>query len=167
MQPAASVFAIVMLMGTVSATAAPAPARPAPRTCRPEGSVLFEIDHRVDPKIAPSARVGTATVRVFANGGWTRDAVDADGVALAPSAGCLARAELAELEATLQGATWKTTMARMRCMAVSPAYTVYRVRGTAVYTQRLCGGQRLDDRSRAKLDAAVALVERATTKPGP
>ena len=147
---------------------APKPASPAPArapdkpagaadVCRPEGKVAFEIDHRVDP----GAKLPTSTVKVFANGAWTRDDTDADGKALQHLIGCLSTAENKQLETTLAGATWKVTKAQFHCMAMTPQFTVYQVHGKTVFTDRLCSGESLDEKSRTKLDAAVALVEQA------
>jgi hypothetical protein len=135
---------------------APAERRPAPDACRPGGAVLFQIDQRAEP----DARLPTSTTKVFANGAWTRDETDADGKALAPRAGCLAKADLKQLETTLRGAPWKITVAQVSCMAMSPAYTVFHVDGKQVFTKRLCSRESLDDKSRSKLDAATAQIER-------
>jgi hypothetical protein len=156
MQPALKLLAILPL-ACASAAAADPPAKPAPpaAACHPTGAVLFAIDHRVDP----GAKLGTSTVKVFANGAWTYDEADADGKAAAQRTGCLAKPDLKQLEATLQGATWKVTTSRIHCMAMSPTSTVFLVGGKQVFTQKLCSGANLDDKSRAKLDAAVAQVE--------
>jgi hypothetical protein len=160
MQNALKVFAVLLLACAPSAVAAPdTPAAPAhgADACRASGKVIFEIDHRVDP----GAKLPTSTSKVFASGAWTHDETDAAGKVLAARTGCLARPELKELEATLQGATWKVTTAQIHCMAMSATFTVYQVNGKTVFTDRLCSGKSLDDKSRAKLDAAVALVDRA------
>ena len=53
-------------------------------------------------------------------------------------------------------------------MAMSPSYTEYRADGKLVFTQKLCSGQSLDDKSRAALDKAIALVEPpGTPRPAP
>jgi hypothetical protein len=139
---------------TKPASPAPTPAQPT-TACAPSGTVLFEIDHRVDP----GAKLATSSTKVFGNGAWTHDETDADGKALAPTAGCLAKNDVATLETTLKGAPWKVTTARIHCMAMSATFTVYQVHGKPVFTQRLCSGESLDEKSRAKLDAAIALVE--------
>ena len=135
----------------------PAPAPPAQPACKPLGVALFEIDHAADP----GAKLATSTSKVFGSGAWTHEETDADGKALAPTSGCLAKNDVSKLETILSGATWKVTTARMHCMAVSATFTVYQVRGKQVFTQRLCGDKILDKDSRAKLDAAIALVEGA------
>lgn len=138
-------------------TPAESPTPPASASCKPSDVALFEIDHRVDP----GAKLATSASKVFPNGAWTHDETDGDGKALAQASGCLAKADVSKLESTLAGATWKVTTARMHCMAMSPTFIVYQVRGKEVFTQRLCGDKILDKASRAKLDAAVALVEGA------
>jgi hypothetical protein len=165
-------LAALALACAPSATAAPdKPAAPAPNkpaaparsadVCRPEGKVTFEIDHRVDP----GAKLPTSTIKVFANGAWTRDETDADGKALPHLIGCLSTAEAKQLDTALAGATWKVTKAQFHCMAMTPQLTVYQVHGKPVFTDRLCSGESLDEKSRAKLDAAIALVEQALKTP--
>jgi hypothetical protein len=166
MQHAPKLLAILTFACASGVAAAPETAsKPAPRgdRCRPTGAVLFEIDHRVDP----GARLATSTIKVYANGAWTRDETDGDGKAAAQRTGCVAKPDLQQLEATLHGAPWKVTVARMHCMAVTAAFTVFQVDGKPVFTQRLCSGQSLDDKSRERLDAAVALVEAEVAKAAP
>jgi len=163
-------LALIPLACASRASAAPErPAKPAPVApaapvasdgCRATGPVVFEIDQQVDP----GAQLATSAVKVFATGAWTRDDTDADGKARAQRTGCLAKADLKRLDATLHGAAWKVTMARMHCMAMSPQFKVYQVDGKPVFTQRLCSGQTLDDKSRAKLDAAIAQIDAELAK---
>ncbi|HSR96677.1 MAG TPA: hypothetical protein VLM79_06470 [Kofleriaceae bacterium] len=164
MKNALLLLAALSLACAPSATAAPdkpaAPARAAD-ACRPEGKVTFEIDHRVDP----GAKLPTSIAKVFANGAWTRDETDADGKALPQRIGCLSTADAKQLDTALAGATWKVTKAQFHCMAMTPQFTVYQVRGKTVFTDRLCSGESLDEKSRAKLDAAIALVEQAQKAP--
>jgi hypothetical protein len=136
----------------------PAPSHPAPAgpaACRPTGTVVFQIDHRVDP----GAKLATSTTKVFGNGAWTHDETDADGKALAQTAGCYAKPDVQKLQTTLAGAEWKVTTARVHCMAMSPSFVVYSVNGKQVFTRKLCSGQDLDEKSRTKLQAAIAQVE--------
>lgn len=160
MKNAILAFAALLLACAPSAVAAPdkpaPPARPA-EACHPSGKVVFEIDHRVDP----GAKLPTSAVKVFATGGWLREETDADGKPIPPHTGCLARAEAKQLETTLSGAPWKVTKAQIHCMAMSARFTVYQVDGKPVFTDRLCSGESLDEKSRAKLDAAIKLVEQA------
>jgi hypothetical protein len=160
MRNALSLLAVAVLACAPSATAAPdTPAPPARRAdaCRTTGKATFEIDHRVDP----GAKLPTSSTKVFAGGGWTHDATDADGKPAAQRTGCLARPDAKQLETTLAGAPWKITKAQFHCMAMSAQFTVYQVDGKTVFTDRLCSAESLDDKSRAKLDAAVKLVEGA------
>jgi len=160
MKNAILVFAVLLLACAPSAVAAPdkpaPPARPA-EACRPSGKVVFEIDHRVDP----GAKLPTSAVQVFATGGWLREETDADGKPIPPHTGCLAKADAKQLETTLAGAPWKVSKAQIHCMAMSAQFTVYQVDGKPVFTDRLCSGESLDEKSRAKLDAAIKLVEQA------
>jgi hypothetical protein len=171
MQHAPKLLAILLFACASSATASPPappkPAAPAPApradACHPTGAVLFEIDHRVDP----GAKLGTSATKVFTNGAWTHDEADGDGKAAAQRTGCIAQPDVKQLEATLHGATWKVSTARMHCMAVTAQFTVYQVDGKPVFTQRLCSGEALDDKSRARLDAAIKLVEAEVARAAP
>lgn len=166
MRHAIKLLAVLTFACASSAAAAPDTAtRPAPRAdgCRPTGAVRFEIDHRVDP----GAKLATSTIKVFANGAWTHDQTDADGKAAAQRTGCIAKPDLKQLETTLHGAAWKVSVSRIHCMAVTSTFTVFQVNGKPVFTQRLCSGEALDDKSRAKLDAAVAQVEAEVGKAAP
>ncbi len=148
--------------------APPAPTAPsapaAPADCKPTGRTLFEIGHRV----APGAKLSTSEVKLYASGAWTHDETDAEGKAQPQTAGCLARPDVKQVADALRAAPWKITTARVRCMAMSSSFTEYRVDGKLVFTQKLCSGQNLDDKSRAALDKAIALVEPpGTPKPAP
>lgn len=161
--------AVLLLACASSVAAAPdTPPRSPPRAdaCKPTGKVLFEIDRRVTPGVALNAQPETSTIQVFASGAWTRQGTNAGGKAQAATSGCLDSGHAKELAAALRGAPWKVTTARIHCMAVSTTFTEYRVEGKLVFTERLCSGQSLDDKSRAALDAAVAEVE-AAAKPAP
>lgn len=162
--------AAVLLACASSAAAGPdSPKSPPPGdACRPTGKVLFAIDH----KVIPGTQGETSTIKVFGNGAWTREAVDASGKPEPATSGCLDKAYAKELASSLHGVPWKVTTARFRCMAISPTFTEYRVDGKLVYTEKLCSGQSLDDKSRAALDDAVAHVEAAAhvepaAKPAP
>ena len=162
----------VLLFACASAAEADPPAPAAPRAppapaadaCKPTGHVLLEIDHRVEP----GAKLATSTVKLFGTGAWTHDETDADGKPQPQTSGCLARPEVKQLASLLHSAPWKVTTARIHCMAMSSSYTEYQVDGKLVFTQKLCSGQSLDDKSRAALDKAVAQVEPpGVAKPAP
>lgn len=166
MRNAFTLLVVLLLACAPSASAAPdkpAPPPPQANACRASGPVLFQIDHRVEP----DAKLPTATVKVFASGAWTREGTSADGKPLATRSGCLAKPAVKELRTTLHGAAWKVSVAQVHCMAMSSTFIVFHVDGKQVFTERLCSGHALDDKSRAKLDAAVAQVEREVGKTAP
>ena len=140
------------------AAPSPPPAQatpPAPAACKPTGTAVFQIDHKVEP----GAKLATSAVKLYATGAWTHAETDAEGKAQPEASGCLARPDVKQVVDALHAAPWKITTARIRCMAMSPQFTEYRVDGKLVFTQKLCSGQSLDDKSRAALDKAIALVE--------
>ncbi len=144
--------------------AAPAPAAgrklPPPKGCVARGTPIFEIDHEHEP----GAQLTTSAFRIYASGAWQFEPKDVDGKAGEPMRGCFAGPELAAIRADLK-VDWKTTTAQIHCMAVSPAFTVYKVNGKTVFTQKLCSGVTLDEASekaRADLEAKAAA---ATSKP--
>jgi limonene-1,2-epoxide hydrolase len=163
MKLAAVVAALgVLPLACASAAAAPDPPPKAAAAdgCRATGPVLFEIDHRVDP----GAKLATSSVKVFATGAWAHDETDSDGKAAAQRTGCMAKPAVQQLSTTLHGAAWTVTTARMHCMARTAAFTVFQVDGKAVFTERLCSGQSLDEASRAKLDAATSQLNAELAK---
>lgn len=156
---------VILLLACASSASAEPPAPKAPAradACRPGGKAVFEIDHRV----TPGAAGATSTIQVFGSGAWTRQAAEADGKAQPATSGCLDQAYARQLATALRAAPWKITTARLRCMAMSTEYTDYKVDDKVVFTQKLCSGQTLDDKSRAVLDDAVAHCE-AAAKPAP
>ena len=164
MHNALKLLALLTFACGSNATAAPSkPAAPTAPACSPTGDVLFEADHRVDP----GAKAATWTVKVFTNGAWTRSEIDAQGKPAAPRAGCFTPSDLKLLQTTLSGAAWKVTTSEIHCMAFSAESTVFHVNGKQVYTQRLCSGDSLDDKSRAKLDVASAQVDSEIAKTPP
>jgi hypothetical protein len=179
--PSAALSAVLLIACASSASAEPpaqAPPRPAPAApatptapsapatqaaCKPTGAAVFQIDHRVEP----GAKLATSAVKLHATGAWTRAEVDAEGKAQPQSSGCLARPEVKQVTDALHAAPWKITTAQIHCMAMSPQFTEYRVDGKLVFTQKLCSGQILDDKSRVALDQAIALIEPGTPKQAP
>jgi hypothetical protein len=135
----------------------------APATCKPVGNVVFAIDHRA----VPDAKLATATVKLFGDGAWTRVETTAEGQAQPATSGCLARQDAKHVASELRSAPWKVTTARVHCMAMSSTFTEFRVDGKLVFTQKLCSGQSLDDKSKAALDAAIAMVEPVAPPPAP
>lgn len=135
----------------------PKPAVPGtpPAACKPVGNVVFEIDHRA----VPDAKLATSAVKLFGNGAWTRVETSAEGQAQPATSGCLGKQDVKHVASELRSAPWKVTTAKIHCMAMSSTYTEFRVDGKLVFTQKLCSGQSLDDKSKAALDAAIAMVE--------
>jgi hypothetical protein len=173
--PSAALSAVLLIACASSASAEPpapaaprpgpaAPSAPAPAACKPTGAAVFQIDHKVEP----GAKLATSAVKLYTTGAWTHDETDAEGKAQPQASGCLARPDVKQVVDALHAAPWKITTARVHCMAMSSQFTEYRVDGKLVFTQKLCSGQSLDDRSRAALDKAIALVEPpGTPKPAP
>lgn len=174
--PSAVLSAVLLVACASSASAEPTPAPPkqapaapatpaapaapaTPADCKPTGRALFEIDHKVES----GAKLATSAVKLYASGAWSHADVDAEGKAQPLTTGCLAKPEVKQVADALHAAPWKITTARIHCMAISPQFTEYRVNGKLVFTQKLCSGQTLDDKSRAALDKAIALVEPSGT----
>lgn len=139
--------------------AAPAPARklPPPKGCVARGTPIFELDHGH----TPGAKLTSSSFRIYASGAWIFDTKDADDKAGLPMRGCFAGADLDAIRADLT-VPWKTTTARIHCMAMSPAFSEYKVNGKLVFTQKLCSGVSLDEaseKSRTDLDARAAAVD--------
>lgn len=170
MRSTIALSALLLFACTSSAAAGPDGPKAGPHgdACRPTGKVLFEIAH----KVIPGAQGETSTIKMFVNGAWTREGSDASGKSEAQTSGCLDKAYTKQLASSLHGVPWQVTTARIHCMAISPTFTEYRVDGKLVFTEKLCSGQSLDDKSRAALDDAVAHVEavahgEAAAKPSP
>ena len=141
--------------------AAPAPSRrpPPAKGCVARGTPIFQLDHLHNP----GAKLTSSSFRIYASGAWIFDTKDADDKAGLPMRGCFAGADLDAIRADVK-VPWKTTIAEIHCMAVSPAFTEYKVNGKLVFTQKLCSGVSLDDASdkaRADLDARANAVTSA------
>jgi hypothetical protein len=164
MHTAVKTFVVLALTSACAVAGEPkpgtAPAKPAAgakpaAACKPSGSIVFEIDHLVDPE----AKLPTQMIKVYANGAWTKENFDAEGKPAAGANGCYAKAETDKLTSTLAGAEWKVSTAQIHCNAMTPQYTIYRVNGKSVFIRKLCSGDSLDDKSMTKLQAAIAQVE--------
>jgi hypothetical protein len=172
MKYALPLLAILPLACAPTASAAPdTPARPATPghdtadkpadACKPTGKVVFEIDHRVEP----GAKLATSATKLYPTGAWTRDATDADGKPEPQATGCVASADYKQLADALRAAPWKVTTARVHCMAMASNFTEFQLDGKKVFTQKLCSGHTLDDKSRAALERAVAQLEPPAAPP--
>jgi hypothetical protein len=122
---------------------APSPPTPLPPVlaCRASGAPLFEIRHRSD------MAEPTSTTSIYSNGAWTFQPYDKDGHAAAVTSGCLDKKTTMSLRDVINQSPWDTTFLRIVCKAYSPSFTEYYVHGQLEYTARLCGAQRLDEKS--------------------
>jgi hypothetical protein len=128
---------LVLLALSTAAVAAP----DAPEARMRPTAPLFEVDH-----LSKAAGMPTYSVRLFAGGRWSENGVDAAGNATPPLSGTLSPAMFAKVQADLAAADWKTVrLGGAHCMAISAAYTVYRVNGQQVYEEHTCSPTPLDD----------------------
>jgi hypothetical protein len=118
---------------------------PAEPVCRAEGTPLFEIKKRTEGTRAMS------TTRIYANGAWTFGQTEVDGRPGARATGCFNRASLSAIRTAVTASPWDVTFSRIVCRAYSPSFTEYYVNGNYEYTGRLCGEQRIDDKSAAAI----------------
>lgn len=123
--------------------------------CRAVGPTLFEIHKRADTALP------TSTTKLYANGAYTFQPIDASGKLGALTTRCLDRATLAKVRSSIASSPWTTEISGLTCKAYSPNFTEYVVRGRLEYTARLCGRERLDDASLA----SIQLIEAAIAKP--
>jgi hypothetical protein len=143
------VKAVLILIAVRSiAFADPPQSPPRPRECKPAGGVLFEVDQLADRR----AKLTTATTRLYDNGSWRTEVVDADGKLARTQAGCLEGSQLGNIRADLRNAKWKTTRADVSCRADEPRFTVYKWNGRALYTERTCNVEVLDENSQHALE---------------
>jgi len=134
---------------------APAPSpQPPVATCRAVGTPLFEIRRRSDVA-AP-----TSTAAIYSTGAWTFQPIDAKGHLGAMSTGCFDKDTTESLRDVIDQSTWNTTFLRLVCRAYSPSFTEYYVHGQLEYTARMCGAQRLDEKSLG----AIQIIDRELAK---
>jgi len=125
------------------------PVKPPVMACRADGMPLFEIRKRSD------MTVPTSTTAIYSTGAWTFQPIDRDGHAGALTMGCFDKRTTESLREVINQSPWDTTLLRIVCKAYSASYTQYFVHGQLEYTARLCGAQRLDDKSLG----AIKIVE--------
>ena len=134
--------------------AAPGASKPAKAACEAKGTALFEADH-----LTQGAPKSLEAAKLYANGAWTYSETDADGKAGAAQNGCSDDSEaVKKVKAELAAAKWTVTTAKIRCMAMSPNYTVYKVNGKTVFESHVCDGKSLDEASQKALTDAQALL---------
>jgi hypothetical protein len=136
--------------------AVPPPVNPLPpvATCRANGTPLFEIRDKSE------AAEPTSSVAIYSNGAWTHQAIDKDGHLGALTTGCLEKQTLMSMRDVINKSPWDMTVARITCRAYSASYTEYYVHGQREYTARLCGAERLDEKSLG----AIKIIEGELTK---
>jgi hypothetical protein len=105
---------------------------------------LFEIHKK-------TAR-SESTTTIYANGAWTFQP-DSRGVL---TRGQLDKATTASITQLVNDSPWDTSFLRYACRAYSTTSTEYYVHGKLEYTARLCGTQRLDEKSLG----AIKIIER-------
>jgi hypothetical protein len=147
-----------LLMLTLLAATAHADKAP---TCKAEGAPIFEIDRKdtANPKSLQAATL-------YATGAWTFEATDAEGKKSAPTSGCLSADAMKKIKQELAAAKWKTTTAKIHCMAISPLFTAYKAGGKQVFEAHVCGAQTLDeDSNKAVQDLEKELAAAFPPKP--
>jgi hypothetical protein len=130
-------------------TAPPPPAPPPVASvpaCPAEGTPLFEIHHRSEIKEP------TSTVSLYSSGAWTYQPIDKDGHAGTLTTGCFDKSTTKSLRQVIDQSPWDVSFLRIVCKAYSARSTDYYVHGKLEYTARLCGAQRLDEKSRGALE---------------
>jgi hypothetical protein len=148
---------LVLASAASAAPQAPTPPPPPPTdkapapapTCKPSGDPILAIEHDV---VAGVKQPTTAT-KLYANGAWTLAETDADGKPGRSASGCLAKDEVTRIKTALDGAPWKITHPKAHCMAMAQTFTVFSA-GTNKFTEKLCGTDILDDKTKAALDDA-------------
>lgn len=125
----------------------------------PVRTPLFEIRHRSD------AAEPTSTIAIYANGAWTYQPIDKDGRLGALSTGYFDKRTSKALHHAVLDAPWDTTFSRIVCKAYSPSYTEYYVHGQREYTARLCGAERLDEKSAGAIKLVESELDNVIPKP--
>lgn len=98
---------------------------------------------------------------IYANGAWTFQP-DEKG---ALTRGQLDRATTAAITQLVDDSPWNTIDMRFACRAYSMTSTEYYVHGQLEYTARLCGTQRLDDKSLGAIKKIESYLGPASTTP--
>ncbi len=139
----------------------PVPAeKPAKLACEAKGTPVFEID-RLDDTQAKWQQ----SVKLYTSGAWSFQETTADGKPGRADTGCLAKDATKTLETEIAAAKWTTTTAKIKCMAMSPKYSVYKAHDKKVLESHLCDGKKLDAASQKALDDAEKQLAVAFPKP--
>lgn len=157
----------IILLASILALAAPAlaaptptptPTAPAKRVAPSNGclveqivtSQVFQLEHvALDPKRTPESKL-----QIVSNGGWIYTE-SLGGKVTRTEAGCLTRAELTTISASLVPATWK--LVDEGCEAQTTGYVRYVVKGKKVMEVRC--GKRPDKATATALAAVEAITK--------
>ncbi len=143
-------FAALSLFALVAAADGPARKPPSAATCKPSGDVSFEIDHTIH-------KPQTSTLKIYANGAWTLTSTDKTGAAGPSGGACLDAETSAQVNDLVKSAPW-TTKSVIHCMARNGEATVYLSHGKRLFTEVMCNGNRLDDKSARALEQLKAIA---------
>jgi hypothetical protein len=102
-----------------------------------------------------------AITTIYANGAWTFQP-DSNGVL---TKGQLDKATTASITHLVEDSPWNTIDMRFACRAYSTTSTEYYVHGQLEYTARLCGTQRLDDKSLGAIEKIESYLGPTSTTP--
>ncbi len=139
-----TILLAVLAVLVVSPTLALAEPKPA---CEAKGTPIFEIDRK-----DTSQPKWQQAVKLYASGAWAFDETSAEGKQAKTDTGCLAADAMKTIKDELAAAKWKITVAKIKCMAISPRFTVYKANGKDVFEAHVCGGKNLDDASQKAVD---------------
>jgi hypothetical protein len=132
-----------------------------PDACKASGDVLFEIDQRaVVGAREVAGAVPTSELVLYTSGAWTFTS-HADGKLARTASGCLGAPVVRTIRDDLKRATWQVKTADAACAAISSEYTVYSANGKAVWTQRMCQLDYLDEASQKSLAEISKILEDA------
>lgn len=131
----------------------PPPVKPPPgkpQACRATGTPMFEINQKAEMPMP------TSSIAIYSTGAWTYTATDKDGHLATSAAGCFDASTLRSLRQVIQISPWDTTVSGFTCKAYSPTFTDYVVNGQREYTARLCGAEKLDEKSLGAIEIIEA-----------
>ena len=121
------------------------------------GSVLFAIDHKVDPGVKFDG--DTSSIVLFETGAWMVTGGKHD------AGGRLDEAQLRTIRSDLARATWTVEHSQFHCMARALTSVDYVANGKKVWTARTCEPDHLDAESQKALTEIEAILVQAQTPP--
>ena len=116
--------------------------------------VVFSIDKRL--KSADLGDINEYHFELHRDGTWSYVETKSQAIVKRGS-GKLSRAKVQKIEGLLKG-TWTTTHADITCMAFSPFQELYSVNGKLVFTDEMCGSERLDAGPSKRLENIMTIV---------